>query len=132
MVGDRQAFAAALSGILGVDCFSCFEASHGKRMNPRSSQRELAFNSFRSRHPLAEKTLRRLPGARLAFKHMRNFAKQGEAIKIELSAEQRTLIEEIYGESNRRLAARHDLPLEAYGYPLVTGAAAPAQSGASQ
>jgi hypothetical protein len=83
---------------------------------------------------LAAKVLRRLPGAKAARKGLQAFVKKGEAIKVELSTEQRALIEELYGESNRRLAARHGLPLEAYGYPLASGAAAsaPTRRGASQ
>lgn len=130
MVADRQAFSAALSAILGVDTADCFENAHDERMNPRHSQREVAYNSLRSRYPLAAEAVRRLPGATAVFRRLQGYLKSGEASRIELSAEQQALIEEIYGESNKRLGERLGLPLAAHGYPLA--AAAPAQAGSAQ
>lgn len=121
MIDDRQAFASTLSDILGADCTACFDPGLGEKMNPRSSERELAYNSVRSRYPLAAKALRHLPGAGMVYRNLQSFIKQGDAASILLSAEQRTLIEELYGESNRRLSERYGLPLAARGYPLGGG-----------
>lgn len=118
MIQRRDTFAKDLSAILGTDCRPAFEAAQGTRANPRSSSAAARHNALRSHLPFLARALRAVPGGGALNRGLKSLLEKGAPAKVEMTDAQRASLASLYRDSNRRLAARFDLPLGDQGYPL--------------
>lgn len=117
-VENKQLFIKKLSDILHIDsdeASKLLQASHERK---RYTKRMLTYNKFRTSFFWGVPFSDYLPFGRSIVKQLSRFLSAGEPARIVLSDDIKRLIHDLYCEDNASLAAKYNLPLAQYGYPI--------------
>lgn len=119
-VENKQQFIEKLSGILRINSKEAGELLKEGHERKRQTNRMLAYNRFRTRFFWGVRFTDYLPFGDSIAKRLDKFLSGGGPARIVMSDEIRQVIHDLYCEDNALLAAKYDLPLAKYGYPIKT------------
>lgn len=113
----RPDFGEMLSGFLMIDQAETERLLKEKPRNPRSSKRFVTYTKVRQKF-LPNVTLSAvIPGGKHIVKAISSMKHSGEPAGTVIDNDWRERLFEFYKDGNEKLSARHNLPLEKYGYP---------------
>lgn len=118
-IEDKQSFVGKLCQVLEINAEEAMQLLSGRHERQRMTSRMLTYNRFRSSFFWGVRFSGYLPGGEKLVNAFQRFLESGASAKVDIPNEWREKIVELYGEDNKALAKRYNLPLEKYGYPIV-------------
>lgn len=115
---DKGTFVERLSTILRIDPGEAYRALEYSHERKRYTNRMLAYNKFRTSFLWGVDLTKYLPFGGVLSKWFEMFLEGGRAAQVVMSNEIKEKLHALYGTENALLAAKYNLPLGQYGYPL--------------
>ena len=121
LVADRDGFARAVSGFMDIDAEAAVRLMRAKPHNPRMTR----LHVFVRKRPVLQRIAHglRTGGPGPVVSALRWAAGRSGRAEAEITPALTARLAGFVGDSNRRLAAEFDLPLESHGYPMPAKAA---------
>ncbi len=119
-LNDQLAFVEKLSILLRIDpkvAMQALKSSHERR---RITGRTLVYNQFRTYFFWGAKLSKFMPFGDKLANIFNNFLAEGSPAKIGIKTSTHQKISDMYSEGNTVLSKKYNLPLEKYGYPMIT------------
>lgn len=117
-VANKQQFIEKLSDILHIDSSEASELLQTGHERKRYTNRMLAYNKFRTSFFWGVPFSDYLPFGHSVVKQLSSFLSAGDPARIALGHDMKQVIHDLYCEDNAALAAKYNLPLAQYGYPI--------------
>lgn len=115
MVAGSDRYLSPITSITGLDSEE-IKRRLSLRANPRDSRRSVAYSTWRQKF-LPGVKFSNLPGAKPIVNYADNFLRRGKPVTPMIGKSHRDIINNMFADGNRRIAATFDLPLEKLGYP---------------
>jgi|688.fasta_scaffold32835_7 hypothetical protein len=117
-VENKQRFIEKLSDVLRINSNEASKLLQSGHERKRYTNRMLAYNKLRTSFFWGVPFSNYLPFGHSIAKQLSEFLSAGDPAKVVLSNEIRQVIYGLYCEDNAALAAKYNLPLAQYGYPI--------------